>query len=183
MNRAYALVGAVAAATGLLVVLVPSLGAGTGAAAVLVPLAGVAAVAQGLLVAADRYRADRDRATPPAVEAAIAFPTPGATLDERLARLHPADRSSNEAVVRERLEAAALRVLVREGHAPDAARALLDAGEWTDDPVAAAYFAAEEHGGTVQSWLQSAVSDEPVTRRRARRAARAIAERAEVARD
>lgn len=178
MNRAYALVGVVAATTGLLVLLVPSLGGGPGAFTVLVPVAGVVAVAQGLLVVADRYRADRHRADVPSVESAVDFPAPGTDMDDRLGRLHPASRTSNEAVVRERLEAAALRVLAREGHSHEAARALLDGGEWTDDPAAAAFFAADEEGST-RTWLETAVSDEPVTRRRARRAAIAIADRAE----
>lgn len=178
MNRGYAFVGVVAAVAGLAVVSVPSLGRGFDAGFALVAVAGVAAVVQGLFVAVERYDADRTRADPPVVEDLSDLARPGDSFDDQVARVDTAAEAGHRAAITERLEAAALNVLAREGRSREAARALLETGEWTDDPHAAAFFAAEGDA-SFESWVRSAVSEETAFRREACHAARAIAERAE----
>jgi hypothetical protein len=53
--------------------------------------------------------------------------------------LRERDRIGRRWRVRSRISAAAVEVLIAEGYEPDAARDLLAAGTWTDDPRAAAF--------------------------------------------
>jgi hypothetical protein len=134
-----------------------------------------------------RLSTERDTAELPAVEAPPDHPVPGDEFDAALAAISPRRDRANDAAraeIRERLEAAALATLSREGLPRDRARDLLDSGEWTDDPVAAAFFAVESTGGRDESFgdlLRSSVSGSNSFTVQAQHAAHAIARRAGVA--
>lgn len=186
MNRA-SLLGAGFALAGLAVVVVPSLAVGVPATYATVLLVGVLAIVLGVGRARRRLGAERDRAALPEREAKHDHPVPGDEFDAELAAIDPRRDRANDAAraqVRERLEVTALAVLTGEGYAPEVARNLLDAGEWTDDPVAASFFAADEGVSAgddvpLRQRLGSSIGMSASFDRRARRTARAIAARAE----
>lgn len=186
MNRA-TLLGAGAALAGLAVVVAPSLAGDVPATYGTVTLVGALALVLGVGRARGRLVADRDRADLPEREARHDHPVPGDEFDAELAAIDPRRDRANDAAraqVRERLEAAALAVLTGEGYAPEVARDALDAGEWTDDPVAAGFFAADERvtaadDAPLRERLGSSIGRSASFDSRARRTARAIAERAE----
>lgn len=85
-------------------------------------------------------------AEPPEVETMQEYPRPGDAFDDMLRGVHgvgiEAARRRREG--REDLAAVAVTVLeVTEGYSTEAANRALEEGTWTDDPVAAACFAAE----------------------------------------
>ncbi|EMA51061.1 MULTISPECIES: DUF7269 family protein [Halococcus] len=169
-------------AGGLAVAVAPGLGSGIQPNAALLTGVGIVAlVLAGMAIRARLGTTDR-RPALPAVERSQSHATPGDGLDRRLAamaspgRLHGArDRRQ----VRDRLEATAIAVLVRDGLAEDAARDALADGTWTDDPHAAAFF-ADDPGTDVSltTQLRRSLSLEPTIKRRARHAIDALAQRA-----
>ncbi len=82
--------------------------------------------------------------------------------------------------INERLETAAVETIVRKsGCTEREAREALEAGTWTDDPVAAAYFTGKLEETSLRRRIGLALSSEARHQRRANRAARAIADLAE----
>lgn len=185
MNRALAL-GAGVALAGFVVLFVPSLAVGVPATYGAVTLVGVLALVAGAARVRGRLAADRAGADLPEPETGRDHPVPGEAFDADLAAIDPRRDRANDAAraqIRERLEAAALAVLAGDGYPPDAARDVLDAGEWTDDPVAAAFFADDRTAtddATLRERLRTSVGGSRSFDARARRAAVAIAARAEV---
>ena len=186
MNRTLAL-GALLALGGLAVVFAPGLGTGLSLTYGAVLLVGALALVSGLGTVRRRLAADRETATVPNVESAPVHPVPGDEFDATLAAISPRRDRENDAAraeIRARLEAAALAVLARDGHPREVGRDMLDSGAWTDDPVAAAFFAVDpvESPGdeSFGARLRSSVGGSYSFDSRARRAAYAIAERAGV---
>ncbi|WP_255197384.1 DUF7269 family protein [Halorarius litoreus] len=179
-------VGAVAALGGLVVVFVPTLGVGLPLSYGAILAVGGLALLVGLALVRSRLDTDRDTATLPAVESPPDHPVPGDEFDTALAAIAPRRDRANDAAraeIRERLEAAALATLAREGHPREVALDMLDSGEWTDDPVAAAFFATEPVDSTEASFgerLRSSVSGSYSFTVQAKHAAHAIARRAGV---
>lgn len=186
MNRTL-LLGALVALGGLAVVFVPSLGAGLPLTYGTVLVVGAVALAAGLGLVRRRLSTDRETADLPAVEALADHPVPGDEFDAELAAISPRRNRENDAArseIRGRLEAAALAVLAREGHPREVGRDMLDSGEWTDDPLAAAFFAVEPVGGSSDESfgdrLRNSVGGSYSFDAQAKHAAYAIAERAGV---
>jgi hypothetical protein len=135
--------GTLAAAVGLAAVVRPSLVAGVSLPGALVSLLGLLAVVQGARVAYGRYTADRPRENDPLPERRHVATVPGESFDSTLARVGERGRRAGERrEIRDRLRSAAVAALTRyEGLSEAAARQRLADGSWTDDPVAAAFFA------------------------------------------
>lgn len=185
MNRTL-LLGTLAALGGLAVVFVPGLGAGLPLTYGTVLLVGGIALAAGLGLVRRRMATGRETADLPAVEGLADHPVPGDEFDADLAAISPRRNRENDAAraeIRGRLEAAALAVLAREGHPREVGRDMLDSGEWTDDRLAAAFFAVEAVDAGDESFgerLRSSVGGSYSFDAQAKRAAYAIAERAGV---
>jgi hypothetical protein len=89
-----------------------------------------------------RRRTEVEYAETPDAELAVDLPTPGEDFDRRLnglalTRFSEADRHRLREDVREVATATLQR---REGHSPEEAAEAVQAGTWTDDPFAAAFF-------------------------------------------
>lgn len=181
------LVGGGAALAGLAVAVEPSLARGVSATETMVAFVAAFALLAGATLVRRRLATERDRADLPERETTPDQPVPGDEFDAALRELSPRRDRANDASrsqLRERLEAAALAVLSREGYSRDRAFDALDAGEWTDDPVAAAFFSAEGTAATADDRslaerLRESVRGPTTFDERARRAALAIAKRAE----
>ncbi|MFC6836737.1 DUF7269 family protein [Halomarina ordinaria] len=146
MMRRLALLGALLALSGLTLAAVPSVAIG-------LPLPGTAVLALGalaLLAGVSGAMARRSRPEPPALpvpERRRSATVPGADFDDRLANatIHAAVGGvTDRDAIRDHLRTTARAVLARyDGLSPSEADARLADGSWTDDPVAAAFFADE----------------------------------------
>jgi hypothetical protein len=98
-------------------------------------------LAVGAYALTDRLSTARARPTPSRSDDGV--DVPGAAFDRELAAIpgHSQRGAADRDAVRERLRELAVAHLVREtGASTAAAHDRLDAGTWTDDPVAAALF-------------------------------------------
>lgn len=139
--------GTAAALAGVLFVVQPALVAGLDVGRALLLALSVVAVLYGLRELGSRYRSERRLAASPHPEVVPGRPTPGDDFDDLLAAARRPRRrgSSARRRVRRRLEAAAVAaVRRRHGWDRETARRRLEDGTWTDDPVAATYFADRE---------------------------------------
>lgn len=110
---------------------------------------------------------------------------PGDEFDEALAAVSAAGRRDpgrHRRAVRERLEAAAVALLVEvEDCSPDDARRRLAEGDWTDDPAAAAFFREDEVPSlSTGDHLRLLAGGDLPFRRRARRVVAALGRLADV---
>ncbi len=155
MNRGLVALGAFAAAVGLAAVVRPSVVAGISVPRVMLTLLGAVALLQGARVAYGRYSADPPAERDPLPEQRHIATVPGREFDATLAEAAAWGRRGGVAErreVRQRLRSAAVAALVRyEGLSESEARGRLADGTWTEDPVAAAYFA---RGGVVSPRLR-----------------------------
>jgi len=147
MNRGLVALGALAAALGLAAVVRPSVVAGLSLPGVVLTLLGVVALVQGLRVVYGRYSADPPAERDPLPERRHVASVPGREFDASLEEAAAWSRRggvTDRRQVRERLRTAAVAALTRyEGLSEAEARERLAEGTWTDDPVAAAYFARD----------------------------------------
>jgi len=168
-------VGVASTATGLLVLLTPV------AAPVSVPvvpalgLVALAALAVGGLVALGRSAEGARTYDLPEPTAGVR--APGDAFDERLAAVSVRDATDRDEI-RDRLRSVAVTVLA-DTTAPDraTARERLDAGTWTDDRQARAFFT--DAPPSLRSRVRTILTGEPTVARRARRVVAVLAERAE----
>lgn len=174
-GRLLTTVGFVAVVLGLLFVLRPSFAFDLGGTRSL--LIGLLALVQG----ARLFSAARDRPIEGAEtsdpEVRSELPRAGDEFDDLLARTRGRRRSDryNRETVEERLETAAIDVLVRRGNeSPDDARRKLAEGTWTTDPYAAAFFAGGSATVSLRQRLSHAMSRESRFQRQARHAVDAI---------
>lgn len=113
-------------------------------------LTGMVALFLGAFIVTRRRRVSRDRTEFPDAERRAPLPVPGDTVETLLdeastVRLYSRPNSrghrSQNAGLRRRLTPAAVEILMTEyGDSPAEARRRLNAGDWTDDPHAAAFF-------------------------------------------
>ncbi|NHN58444.1 MULTISPECIES: hypothetical protein [Halorussus] len=137
----------------------------------------------GLLVAASvmasRERSGISQTETPTPERPVTAPAAGDAVDEALASrtaLLPVVGEARREQLRERLRTAAVETRVRRGECgPEEARRRLDEGTWTDDPEAAAFLAGRDPGTDAR--VAAVLRAEPWSRRGARRAVRAVADR------
>ncbi|WP_255150836.1 DUF58 domain-containing protein [Halorarius halobius] len=167
-------VGATTAALGAAMLAVPSLGRAVDAlvvraALILLGVVAVAAAGRTLLRTRD---ADAERPTP---ERRPTYRRPDDALATLLDGAWPArSGDGSPEAVRETLRELAAETLVATTDADrDAAEASLDAGTWTDDAPAAAFFTGAP--ASLRDRLRALAAGEPTPARRARHAAAAIA--------
>lgn len=141
-RRLSAVLGALLGVLGLVALVAPGLVSGLPTNRGFVMLLGAFLVLGGLREMRRRRSKERNYAETPDIEAAIELPTPGDDFDHRfdqlrLARYRWGDRQRLE----QDLEDVAVETLARRrGLSTERARASLQAGDWTDDPFAAATF-------------------------------------------
>lgn len=139
--------GAAVAALGVLVLVVPGLAGAVFAREFHLSLVGLLALVQGGRVLREGWRTDLDRAETGDPELVEGVPTPGDDFDDALATAGRVHVLEGRGEVEERLERAAREVLQRRREcAPEEARRRLAEGDWTDDPLAASFFAGDARG-------------------------------------
>lgn len=180
--RRLLVVGTVAAVAGLVIAFVPSLVGGFTPTYGAVILVGFLATVFGVHRLRERGAVAHRYATPPVRERRPSPPVPGDAFDRQLDELAPASSRQGQqtrAAVRERLEAAAVNVLAKEGMDPETARDRLESGQWTDDPLAAGFFAPEaDEPESAGERVGALLGDRAGFEDRARRTAATIAARA-----
>jgi hypothetical protein len=123
-----------------------------------------------------RREAERQQAPPGSPEDRRSLPRPGADIEREIAIGHLSPETyptSPRLGERRELRPVAVDVLTRARNcSPAAAEEMLDAGTWTDDPCAAAFFSPEraeelpgKAGGVVARVLRVRPGREEVTRR------------------
>ena len=142
------LVGVVAVALGVLMVIQPGLATGIGTGYVAVTVVGALALVQGIRVARARKAAELQAAETPDVETVETVPTPGDDFDREVAGLRTGPRRTlirKRAELQEALEATAVRAVAdRENCSREAARDAVAVGTWTDDLHAASFLGGDE---------------------------------------
>lgn len=143
---------------------------------------GLVALLTGLGLLARRAAVGDDRAAPPQPETVPTGRRPGATVDEVLAAdglLSGYVRAHRRRQVRDRLRQAAIGTITRTDGCPrTVARDRVATGEWTDDRAAASLLAADRTAEPLTQRLREALGGNSRFRRRVRRAATEIVERA-----
>lgn len=138
--------GVLAGLLGLALVLVPGIATGVSVSDVLVYALGGLALLLALGRIQRRRKAERREFQTPEPETPVELPAPGDDVDQRLRNLRdlrqrgrfPTERQDLD----ERLEEVAIRVIARRDDITRAAaERQLQEGSWTDDRLAAAYFA------------------------------------------
>ncbi|QSG02251.1 DUF7269 family protein [Natranaeroarchaeum sulfidigenes] len=133
--------GVVIAALGVATFFSPGLGAMFSADEFLLTIVGIAALGLGVYIARDRWFMEPGHARTGDPELIQGIPTPGEGFDRALRSASSVHEISGRETVTERLEAVGVTVLQRRrGYTESEARERLESGEWTDDPVAAAFF-------------------------------------------
>lgn len=185
MRRLSLAVAVAAAVLGLALAFVPGLRAVASAPENLPAVLGGAAVLAGLFRAWQWLRHEPRETTLPERERRRPVAVPGSDFDEALAGVPPVgatagDRSAVR--IREQLRDAAVAALVQyRGLSEDEATERLEEGTWTDDPLAADFFASlDGTGNSVAESVAGSLWGEGPFRRRARRAAAEIARVASV---
>jgi len=179
VRSALAAAGVVAVLVGVAFVLDPGLAAVVEGTDWQVTLLGLLALVQGVRLVAARRHADLDAAETGDPEITASMPVPGASFDDLLADSNGRNSTArrNREQIRSRLRETAIEVVAwTEGCSRETAADRLEAGTWTDDPLAAAFLG--DVAVTELSWLDSVrytLSAEPRFQRRARRTADAIA--------
>lgn len=138
--------GIAAVVLGLLALVDRSLAAAIALDETLLILVGVLAAVQGLRYANRRRHAEQVAVDVGEPETRYRAPHPGEALDDEFARAAGWSRfeKPRRRKVRVRLRRTAAETLaLRESLERDVAAARVEAGDWTDDPIAAAFLAAD----------------------------------------
>jgi hypothetical protein len=169
MRTDLAAVGATLVVAGTGLSLSPSLGGGLSSAVtptVLAVLGGVVALAGVLGLSLDAEKSGEESETAESPPGDLL----GAEFDETLARIERMSstelrRSGASEDVRQRLREAAIAATARrEGIDREAAASRVDSGEWTDDPVAAAFLGSPRAPASVR-WREAlSATPRPVSR-------------------
>lgn len=169
--------GVILGIVGVVGVLAPGTVAGIPGGSLALAFVGVAILLQGIRVVDIRRRNRPDELETPDAEVQMELPTPGDDVDSDLRFLETERRYDRERRrrIRDRLYAAAVEAVERRrGCSTEEAKQAVEAGRWTDDPVAASFFSRVETGGTLTDEIRYALRNESSFGRRARRAADAI---------
>lgn len=179
---------------GRLLLLVGVLAVGLGAVATVAPgtvtvvsrgdvamgLLGLLALVLAFRSVGDYLNAERSAAGLPDADRTALAPAAGSSFDRALGRSaerDPAGHRHRRRVVRTLRGVAVDSLSAVTGDDPAAVEARLDAGTWTDDPVAAALFTAETEP-TRADRVRALLGRETTFQRRARRAVAALERRA-----
>lgn len=185
-GRLPTLAGLLFLAGAVVVALLPDAVGGVAAAVRSVPdgaVVGLLAAAVALLALALARGTSEDQSTDALreeTEETDRAPTPGADVEHALdVATDPdaprRDRTAAREVIRDRLRATTIDVLVLE-HDRETAEALIADGEWTDDPRAAATISDDVPRPPLTLWLWDLLAREDAFRRRVRHAVAAIEE-------
>lgn len=182
LRRLAVAIGLVAAGTGFVFLLAPTYAGYVDVSEGFVILVGIVALLQGLRVVSRRRGSSVVEFETPDPETRQTLPTPGDGFDDDLAMRRGRHWAARRERVSKRLEAAAVDAVTYVEDCSEAtAREALDAGTWTDDPVAAAFFADSlPQSASLWTKVRETVSLRPRFDRRAKRAARAVADLYEV---
>jgi len=148
--------GIAVAIAGIAMVFDPGLAGFVPSSRLLVIIAGVLILFQGVRVTRARRRTEFPEAETPDFEASLRVPTPGDDIDESLEGIRVVSfkdtrgRSSAQSEAYRLLRSVAIETLTqRMGCSEEEAIEMLEAGTWTDDPHAAAFFGADRDPGMV----------------------------------
>ncbi len=174
--RRLAAIGALVAVLGLVAVVAPDL-LGNPLPSAFVAVVGVLALLGGLRIGLGRY-ADRHEPPLPTPECRRSATVPGDDFEATLSRASRRGRvggAYDRDQLRDRLRATAVDVLVRyDGNSRAEASERLAAGTWTDDRLAAAFFADEELTPSLTDRVRFAVTSDSAFRRQAAHAVAAL---------
>lgn len=165
-------IGVSAIAVAVLIIAFPSIGGSLSLPQTTTVIIGFIALIQGFRSVQSRRHTAIDQASIPAIEDREATPIPGDDFDERIQHMrgfYSRGAASEEERIKQRLRGTAIDVLTRtQDISNDAARDQLDAGEWTNDPIAASFLGGQEAPSSPIGFrLQSRVSSESYKRRAA----------------
>ncbi|MEE6211193.1 hypothetical protein U3A55_13670 [Salarchaeum sp. III] len=135
-------VGVAAVALGVTLVVAPGFaGAFSTNRTAVFALGGLAALL-AIRALSTRRAASREAASLPEVESRVTFDRPGTDYIDRIREAASSRLNRDARELRAELRETAVRVLTTyDGYTQDGAESALDAGTWTDDPYAAAFFA------------------------------------------
>lgn len=174
-------VGVVLIVVGFAMLFVPGLAGLFSANELFLSVVGVGFALQTARVVDARRKTPYEQGDTDDPEVAQDLPTPGDDLDDLLEAAGRARHSSREReLVRERLRAAAVAVVVRtEGVSREAAVERIESGAWTDDPYAAAFFTGSVQGTSFVQRVSLFDGSRSQFERWSTHAAREIAEQSE----
>ncbi|NHN42228.1 hypothetical protein G9C85_11410 [Halorubellus sp. JP-L1] len=175
--------GVVLIVVGFAMLFVPGLAGLFSANELFLSLVGVGFALQTARVVNGRRKTPYEQGETDDPEVAQDLPTPGDDFDDLMEAAGRARHSSREReLVRDRLHAAAVAVLVRtEGVSREEAIERIDAGTWTDDPYAAAFFTGSVEGTSFVQRVSLFDGSRSQFERWSTAAARAIVEQSEEA--
>lgn len=179
LGRALLLVGVLAVGLGAVATVAPGAVGPVGGDALPVGLLGLAALVLAFLTAGDYWNAPRGHAELPDAHRRDAAAVPGEAFDRALrlsARRGNVGRGSRRRVERYLRDAAVEALVDATGDPREAVEGRLDDGTWTDDPAAAALFAAGAEP-TRCDRVRAALGRETTFQRRVRRAVLALERR------
>lgn len=184
MNRGLIAFGTIAALIGIAVIINPIFLTSIGFTlpSMFITFIGVFALIEALRAGYSRYSHSADAPDLPEPEFRGVASVPGSDFDDQLATVTRRTRTGSvrsRNKIRDRLTETAIEVLVRyDGDTPDRARERLETGSWTDDRVAAAFFApASDFQPSTTEWIRLTMSSDNAFRRRAGRAIAVLSER------
>jgi uncharacterized protein (DUF58 family) len=164
---------------GLVLTVIPNLSVDIRVNSVDIALIALLTLGLTLYLIKERFHEDRRRLDLPTPEHRN-HAVPGTEIDRQIAALSMVHRSADEpsetdTTFRSRLEEAALSVLAQNTLDDEQAREQLSAGTWTDDPHAAAFFAASRsRRPSAREHLHTLRTGEPTNQRRIRHAIAAL---------
>jgi MYXO-CTERM domain-containing protein len=172
VRRTVALVGGAVALAGVVALAVPSLTTFLPATDPVVALLAALLVLGGIGQLQRRRSTEVTHAETDDIEVTIDLPTPGDDLDERIGSLRfLRNPVSERARIRDSVAETVVDTIQRRtGCSRERAIEHLQAGTWTDDPVAAAVFSDRAPREPLLDRLRRRFDDEPTFRRRLRRA-------------
>lgn len=146
IRRVLLAAGVAAGLLGLVLVAAPGIAGDLAVSRILVYLLGLLAIVLAVVRIRHRRNAERRETETPEPETPVSLPRPGGDVDIRIQNLQrlvgrgqvKSERQDLDA----RLEELAIRVIARRDDVSrETARSRLHDGSWTEDPLAAAYFA------------------------------------------
>lgn len=178
MRRLLTAAGVALAVFGLLAAFVPSAVPPLTVGEFFLVGVGLLALLQGLRQVGERRDARLTQAETGDPETTQDLPVPGAEFDEQLAALYSGNTLQNKEEIRDRLHTAAVTAVSHhEGISREAAAERVADGTWTDDGVAAAFFTGSiPRDVPLRTRVRLVATLRPKFRRRARRAAHAVAD-------
>lgn len=180
-GRLSSVVGVVLVFVGFAMMFVPGLSTLFAANEVYLSVVGVGFALQTVTIVRSRMTTPYEQTETGDPEISQDLPTPGDDFDDLLEQAGATRQYGNQReTIRERLRRAAVDVIVRtEGVSQEEAVARIDAGEWTDDPYAAAFFTGRVEQASLVERLSLFDRTRSQYERWAKHAAREIVDRSE----